>query len=473
LIVHVQTDTMKDLNSIRPDWAWEPFEPDARQPWNRRAAAHLYRRAGFGANSHELDEAVKLGVSGSVNHLLQAGSVVPPAEQAGAAGKIQASGGMMSGAVMAGGDPQALGSWWLYRMLYTQDQSLEKLALFWHGHFATSAAKVNDTDMMLTHDALLRRHARGDFGALVRGMAQDPGMLVWLDSTTNRKRSPNENFARELMELFCLGVGNYTEEDIRGLARAFTGREVRRGKFIFNARQHDRGSKTFLGQTGAFGGADAVRIVLEQPATVRFIARKLVRFFICDEPAVSDALIDPLARLFRESDLQVGPIVERIFNSNLFHSPLAIARKVRSPVELGIGVLRSLQATTNVQRLNRKLGQLGQALYYPPNVKGWDGGRAWINSSTLLGRCNLVRQTLTAKETRFHGGSLAAVTQSAGVSGAEDTIDWLLELLVATPPPDSVRQSLVAQAKSGKDNGDQRLLTLVHSISALPEFQLS
>lgn len=463
---------MNDLNSIRPDWAWAPFEPNAKRPWNRRAAAHLFRRAGFGANSQELDEAVKSGMPGLVKKLLNPGSSPDLARKAEPVGNVQLS-GMMGGAAMTGSDPRTLGAWWLYRMLYTEDQSLEKLALFWHGHFATSAAKVNDADMMLAHDALLRRHARGHFGDLVLGMAKDPAMLVWLDSTTNRKRRPNENFARELMELFCLGVGNYTEDDIRGMARAFTGWEVRRGKFVFNARQHDRGSKTFLGRTGNFGGEDAVRIVLEQPAAARFIARKLVRFFICDEPAASDELIAPLARLFRERDLQVAPVVERIFNSNLFHSPHAVARKVRSPVELGIGLLRSLHATTNIQRLNRTLGQLGQALYYPPNVKGWDGGRAWINSSTLLGRCNLVRQILDAKETRFRGGSLAAVAGGAGISGAEETVEWLLELLVVSPPPERVRESLVALAKTGDDQGDQRLRNVVHAISALPEFQLS
>ena len=456
---------MKDLNTIDPDWAWAPFEPNAKLPWNRRAAAHLYRRAGFGAHSQELDEAVKLGVSGAVKKLLNPKSSVALAEDAGPKAPAQ-MGGMM-GSAMAGGDPRNLGAWWLYRMLYSEDQSQEKLTLFWHGHFATSAAKVTDADMMRAHDALLRRHARGDFSKLVQGMAKDPAMLVWLDSTTNRKRRPNENFARELMELFCLGVGNYTEDDIRGMAKAFTGWEVRRGKFVFNARQHDRGDKTFLGRTGNFGGEDAVSIVLEQAAAPRFIARKLVRFYVSDEPVAADKLIEPLARLFRESDLNTAPVVERIFNSNLFHSAHAVARKVRSPVELGIGLLRSLQATTNIQRLNRSLGQLGQALYFPPNVKGWDGGRAWINSSTLLGRCNLVRQTVNAQETRFRGGSLAEVAKNAGVSGAADSVDWLLELLVAATPPMDVRESLVNVAKSGD------LRNVVHAISALPEFQLS
>lgn len=466
---------MNDLNAVKPDWAWAPFEPNASQPWNRRAAAHLYRRAGFGADSRQLDAAVKQGVEGAVTKLLYAGSsglADAPAKPA-AKGGFTMKADMMGGMVMAGGKPQALGAWWLYRMLHTPDQSLEKLTLFWHGHFATSAAKVTDARMIKAHDTLLRRHARGNFGELTHGMAKDPAMLVWLDSTTNRKRRPNENFARELMELFCLRVGNYTEDDIREMARAFTGWEIRKGKFLVNDRQHDDGTKTFLGQSGAFKGEDAVRIVLEQPATARFIARKLTRYLVCDEPEMPDALIEPLANHFRKNGLQVAQLVERILRSNFFFSKHAIAQKVRSPVELGIGLLRSLQATANLQQLNESLGQLGQALYYPPNVKGWDGGRAWINSSTMLGRNNLVRRLLSDKETRFEGGDLAAVAKSAGVDGAEETVDWLLELLVAPEAPRKVRASLINLGKSGKGEPHRRIAAVIHAIGALPEFQLS
>lgn len=466
---------MNDLGAVKPDWAWAPFEPSPSQPWNRRAAAHLYRRAGFGADSRQLDAAVKQGAEGAIKKLLYAGSSTledAPAKPL-AKGGFTMKADMMGSMVMSGGKPQALGAWWLYRMLHTPDQSLEKLTLFWHGHFATSAAKVTDARMIKDHDTLLRRHARGNFGQLTHGMAKDPAMLVWLDSTTNRKRRPNENFSRELMELFCLRVGNYTEEDIREMARAFTGWEIRKGKFLVNDRQHDKGSKTLLGKTGAFKGEDAVRIVLEQPATARFIARKLTRYFVCDEPEMPDALIEPLAILFRENDLQVAPLVERILRSNLFYSKHAIAQKVRSPVELGIGLLRSLEATANLQQLNQSLGQLGQALYYPPNVKGWDGGRAWINSSTMLGRNNLVRRLLSDKETRFKGGDLAAVVKSAGVDGSEATVDWLLELLVASETPRSVRASLVSLAKTSKGEPHRRIAAVIHAIGALPEFQLS
>lgn len=466
---------MNDLSAIKPDWAWEPFESTSAQPWNRRAAAHLYRRAGFGADSGQLDAAVKQGVDGAVKKLLYAGApafIDAPAKVA-TKGGFTMKADMMGSMVMAGGKPQALGAWWLYRMLHTPDQSLEKLALFWHGHFATSAAKVEDARMIKEHDSLLRRHARGSFAELTHGMAKDPAMLVWLDSTTNRKRRPNENFARELMELFCLRVGNYTEDDIREMARAFTGWEIRKGRFLVNERQHDAGSKTFLGQTGNFQGEDAVRIVLEQPATARFIARKLTRFLVCDEPEMPDALIEPLAKLFRKSDLQVAPLVDRILRSNLFYSKHAIAQKVRSPVELGIGLLRSLQATANLEQLNQSLGQLGQALYYPPNVKGWDGGRAWINSSTMLGRNNLVRRVLSDKETRFEGGDLAEVAKAAGVDGGEATVDWLLELLVAPEIPREVRTSLVSLGATANGDASERIAAVVHAIGALPEFQLS
>ena len=222
---------------------------------------------------------------------------------------------------------------------------------------------------MLTQNELLRSFAFGDFSKLLLEISRDPAMLVYLDSATNRKSHPNENYAREIMELFCLGEGNYTETDIRELARCFTGWEIRRDEFRFNRYQHDDGKKTIMNQTGEFGGEEGVKIVLEQKSAPEFIATKLVRFFVMDEPSPTVELIAPLAKELRESGMTIQPVLRKILTSNLFYSPHSVGRKVRSPVELAIGLLRSLEGTTNTFDLAEEMLTLGQGLLYPPSVR--------------------------------------------------------------------------------------------------------
>ena len=457
-----------DLTNIDPARAWAPYEPDAQRPWTRALAAHLYRRAGFGATSAELDAAVKAGYEATLDQLCN-----PPASPN--AAEFEQSVAVLAERTAAANGPQQLPAWWLFRMQGTPDPLLEKLTLFWHGHFATSAAKVEKPRLMLAQNQLLRAHARGRFEDMVKAISRDPAMLVYLDSTSNRRIRPNENYARELMELFCLGVGNYTEKDIKEVARAFTGWELRADQFAFNHIQHDTGTKSFLGGSGAFDGDDAIRVILAQPAAPRFIARKLVRFFAFDEPAAPDALVEPLAQELRKNDFQIAPAVRRLLGSNLFFSDASVGRKVKSPVELCVGLLRALGATTNLLKAAQGLSELGQALFYPPNVKGWDGGRAWVNSSTVLGRANFVRRTLLANETRFQHGGLAGLLASAGATSPEATVDWLLDVLVAVPVPPEARATLVGLVKGrdGPGERDRALTDVVHAISTLPEFQLT
>jgi uncharacterized protein (DUF1800 family) len=458
-----------DLSNLDPAWAWAPYQPDAKRPWSRRLAAHLYRRAGFGATAAELDEAVKAGPVATVERLCS-----PPSTPAGE--QFERSVGQLALRTAAGGNPQQLSAWWLYRMLGTADPLLEKLTLFWHGHFATSAAKVEKPRLMLAQNELLRRHARGKFEEMVRGVSRDPAMLVYLDSTSNRRIRPNENYARELLELFCLGVGNYTERDIKEVARAFTGWEVRGDQFAFNAIQHDTGTKSFLGASGNLDGDGAVKVVLDQPAAPRFIARKLIRFFCFDEPQAPDALVQPLADTLRAHDFEIGPAVRKLLGSNLFFSEHSLGRKVRSPVELCVGLLKGLGATTNLVKAAQGLAELGQALFFPPNVKGWDGGRAWINSSTLLGRGNFVRRVLLAGETEFASGGLATLLDGAGATTPEKSVDWLLETLVAAPVPPEAKAALVDLA-AGKGGGpgdrERRVRDVLVALSTLPEFHLA
>lgn len=453
-----------DINVVDPAWAWSPYQPDAERPWDRAMAAHLYRRAGFAANPHQLDEAAGHDPQELVHQLVSA-----RAESDAYRRQIDD----LVQAMVNTGQVRNLAAVWLYRTLSTPDQLQEKMTLFWHGHFATSADKVQDAEMMRNQNEILRRHARGDFTQLVEDISRDPAMLVYLDSATNRKAHPNENYARELMELFCLGEGNYTEKDIQELARCFTGWEVKRKRFRFNRYQYDDGTKTILGQTGPFGGEDAVRVVLQQPAAPRFIVTKLVRYFVCDDAELSPGLLEPLARQFRDDQLVVGPTLERILGSQLFFSSYAVGRKIRSPVELAVGLLRAMDATTNTLMLAEELAQLGQGLYYPPNVKGWDGGRTWINSSTLLGRANLVRQLLGSEKTRFNGGSLDALTDQHQIKTPAELVDWLSQLLVAVPLAPAARERLVQLAKESDSDGRGRVGDVVYALSTLPEFQLA
>lgn len=454
----------QDLSQLDPVWAWSPYTPNGEQPWNRARAAHLFRRAGFGATSRDLDEAAKQEPAEVVKKM------VTPNEGNSA---FERQFDELGRTMLAGNNAESLSAWWLYRMAYTPDPLLEKSTLFWHGHFATSAAKVTEAKAMLVQNELLRKHARGDFSALVLKMSRDPAMLIYLDSATNRKTHPNENYARELMELFCLGPGNYTERDIQQVARCFTGWEVRRGAFMFNEYEHDVGSKSFLGRTGKFDGDEAAKVVLEQPAAARFIVGKLLRFFVCDEPAFPESLVEPLAKEYRENGYDTGRVLGKILGSQLFFSEHAIGRKIRSPIEIGVGLLKSLEGQTNLNVLAQELAQLGHAPFFPPNVKGWDGGRTWINSSTLLARSNLVRQLALGGQTRFGGGSLESYLSSQGVSGPAETVAWLLDLLVAVPVPAAAREPLVALAGSSGGDKNRRLGELLHAIGTLPEYQLS
>ena len=452
------------LATVDPAWAWQPYQPSADQPWTRRLAAHFFRRAGFGATHDELVEALKIGPAASIQRFTSPPPAPPRYDE-----DIRS----LAASSLAGGNPKALESWWLYRMLTTPDPLREKTTLFWHGHFATSADKVTDPNLMYEQNELLREHALSEFGPLVQEISRDPAMLIYLDSATNRKQHPNENYAREIMELFCLGEGEYTERDIRELARCFTGWEIKRGKFRFNKYQHDTGSKSILGRTGEFGGEQGVEIVLEQKACPEFLVRKLIRYYLFDEPTPPPALVAPLAAELRQNGLRIGPVIGKMLGSNLFFSPHVIARKVRSPVELGIGLLRTLRGTTNLQALAEGLAPLGQEVFFPPNVKGWDGGRAWINSSTLLGRANLVRRILNNDKTRFAGGTLEDLTSRMSLRTPDDIVRGWTDLLFAVDIPPAAARQVAAMIDSGPGNREQRLKEALHLMCTLPEFQLA
>lgn len=448
-------------HAIDADWAWQPWSPTEQQPWNLQTAAHLYRRATFGATLSELRAAAADTPAAVIDRLLNAAE--PEA--------FQQQSAALAAAALASGSFRQLAAWWCHRMLHSPAACREKLTLFWHGHFATSAAKVTEPRLMLAQNELFRRLALGDFQQLVLEVSRDPAMLIYLDSATSRKAHPNENFARELMELFCLGEGQYTEQDIRELARCFTGWEIKRGRFRINRYQQDTGSKTILGLTGQFDGDAGVRIVLQQNSAADFLASRLIRFFVMDEPAASPALIAPLAATLRQHQLQLRPALQQLLSSNLFFSQLARGRRVRSPVELALGMLRSLEGSANLVALSEQLQTLGQGLFYPPSVKGWDGGRTWINSSTLLGRANLVRQLLQDEHTRFGGDTLATLLQRQQLRNGAQIVDALETLLLAVPLPEAARER-IARLLDAPGPAAGRLTTGLHTLCTLPEFQL-
>src|SRR5262245_51742460 len=253
------------------DVAWTHYQHTSKDPRDLRKVAHLHRRASFGATWAELQRDLKDGPAASVDRLLK--------PRAMSADEKQVLDSLRQG-VLDSGDADRLKAWWLYRMLYDPDSLREKLTLFWHGHFATSNRKVQSIPQMLQQNELLRQQALGPFGDLLTGIIGDAAMLVWLDGAGSKKEKPNENFGREFLELFTLGIGHYAEQDIREAARAFTGWSVDGNKGKFSDKDHDSGNKTFLKKTGGWKAADIVRITLEQPACAEFLCRKLYRFFL-------------------------------------------------------------------------------------------------------------------------------------------------------------------------------------------------
>ena len=448
------------LAEIDPVWAWSPLPAQA---WTRELAAHLHRRAGFSATWGELDAAAADGCERTVERLVS---------HAPASDSFYGEADRSVAALLASGNAENLSAWWLYVMLGTPQPLLEKLTLFWHGHFATSAAKVTDGRMMFAQHALLRKHALGRFGPMLDELSKDPAMLVWLDSTTNHKAHPNENFAREVMELFCLGIGHYTEHDIKEAARAFTGWELRKDEFRFNRYQHDDGLKSLLGKSGRFTGDDVLAILLEQPATARFLVRKLFRYLVSETAEAPDALLEPLAAGYRAAGYDMTWLLRTMLGSNFFYSPHALRQRIKSPVEFAIGFLHALEGSANTYALANDLRDLGQAVFFPPNVKGWDGGSAWINSSTLVGRANLVWNILSDRDGRFN--TRLALDRLAALNGADDPAAIsrrLADLLIGFPLPDAVYVQLAAVA--GDKASPNRLERIVQAIATLPEFQLA
>ena len=295
---------------------------------------------------------------------------------------------------------ELLRAWWVREMLSTPSSLTERMTLFWHNHFTSGQDKVQYPQQMAQQNMLLRRDALGNFGELLHDVAKDPAMLQYLDGASNRKGKPNENFAREVMELFTLGEGHYTQRDVSEAARAYTGWSLDPDTqaYVWRANQHDDGDKTVLGQTGPFDGDQVLDILLARPETATFVTTKLWREFVSDTP--DPARIAPIAAQFRASHYDIKVALRGLFMSDAFWDDGDRGVLVKSPVEFVVGTLRAFDiGYDNTAPFAAQIRTLGENLFYPPNVKGWPGGTIWINSSTLLARKQFVEQLFRATET--------------------------------------------------------------------------
>jgi uncharacterized protein (DUF1800 family) len=443
-----------------PERAWSPYEPDAAQPWDRQAVAHLHRRAGFAAPWAVLERDLGEGPGPSLRRLLEG---EPASGDGQPAAAFEARHDAMARSIGGSGNLPRLQAVWLHRMILTPHPLRERMTLFWHDHFATSNNKVGNPALMRRQNALLRQHALGDFGALLTSMAKDPAMLIWLDSATNRKTHPNENYAREVMELFTLGRGHYSEKDIQEAARAFTGFFVQGDRFRVVASQHDAGEKTILGKSGPFEGDDVARILLDQPACAEYVCGKLFRHFVSEVDEPSPALIAPLASAFRDQGYAIAVPVGMILRSRLFFDPAVRRRRVKSPVELTVGTVRALEIlkpTVSSDALAEVNGRMGQGLYVPPSVAGWDGGPAWINTTTTLARTNFMLDLLGDDDRLGKRFDAAELAERHGASS--DVAGFYADLLVQDAFDRTVRDRLKGTPKE--------IATLVLTS---PEYQLA
>jgi uncharacterized protein (DUF1800 family) len=365
--------------------AWSPYQPTAAAPWNQERVVHLHRRAAFGAAWPEIQRDLNDGPKAAISRLLDGKSRlegVPP--------DFDSLSSVIGQAAADSGNPERLKAWWLYRCLFTPHPLQERLTLMWHNHFATSNLKVDDLKLMKRQNDVLRKFALAPFGDLLRNIVRDPALLEWLDAPQNRKGHPNENLGRELMELFTLGVGHYSENDVKEAARALTGWTVRQGEFRDQATAHDDGEKEILGQSGKLAGDDLIKILLAQPASARrLVWRATTEFFgegVLDGPA-----LDELAAELVRHELDIHWLVETILRSDLFFTQVNIHSRVCDPVSFAMGPLRALECWRNSPStlvLAEWVTRMGQDLFYPPNVGGWNGGRAWLSTRTVIARAN-------------------------------------------------------------------------------------
>ncbi len=456
--------------------------------WDERHAAHLLRRAGFGGAPQEVAAAARSNAHDVVESLVHftgtsnvplPGVYDPSQELLGLLGSAPDDRKMVLQNIRMRSRASiiAMQMWWLNRMLTTPAPLQEKMTFFFHGHFTTAAIQKGVwPNYVYNQNQLYRQNALGNLRDLTLAVSKDPAMLIYLDNASNNKAHPNENYARELMELFTLGHGNYSEEDIRQSARAFTGWTVNRrtGEFIDNPRIHDSGTKMFLGRSGNFDGADIVSIIYQQPAAAKFWASTLLSYFVYDDP--EPQLVDAFAGVIRKYDFNLAPIMSTLLQSNVFFSPRAYRALVKSPVEFVVGTHKSFALTEIDKNAPRALNQMGQVLFYPPNVAGWPGGTNWVTSQTMIARQNYLAQ-LSNSPMMANSTWLEQTPMDANRASFE-----LIQVLLQGDAPDVARSQLVAYLNGtstsalkslGAENFQERVRGAAYLTMAMPAYQLA
>lgn len=481
---HMAAGYVRPAGQLDIETALEPYGG----PWNERLAAHLLRRAGFGGtpgeiaryagmNAHDAAEAL---IHAPDTSSLTAPAIMPyPVDRLRAARALDADArreavkGIRKEAVRS---IVALQMWWLERMLTTPAPLQEKMTFVLHGHFTTAAIQKGVwPNLVYGQNQLYRRYALGNLHDLTLAVSQDPAMLLYLDNAENNKSHPNENYSRELMELFTLGLGNYTEEDVRQSARAFTGWTIdrRTGAFFDNARTHDDGAKTFLNRTGKFTGTDMVDIIYRQRACERFWATALLNAFVYNDP--EPELVDAYANVISRNHFELAPSLSMLFRSNLFFSPRSYRALVKSPVEFAVGAHKALGLTTIEPGTPAALRAMGQVLFYPPNVAGWPGGANWLTSQMLISRENFALKLVNAPQT---GASpwLGRVGNDPRAA-ARDLVSTILQ---NDAPQDAYAQLVSYLDGTGTsalgalspENSDERVRNAAYLTMAMPAYQL-
>jgi len=447
--------------------------PIAPSDWNRARAAHLLERAGFGGTPDEIDAVARLTPAEAVRRLVyfegapaaelpafdhsgvfEEGLDPFPASRPATTDTARDKGEVIGVRVKDGGnrrmqpvvnkffywlrasklETDRVAYWWANRMLTSPRPLQERMALFWHGHFATNEDKVRDYRKMLNQLDLFQREGLGNFRTLLIGVAQDPAMLAFLDAGVNVKGAPNENFAREIMELFTMGVGHYSEHDIREAARAFTGWNFEGVAFHIDAAKHDGAAKEVLGRRGNFDGVQVIDIILDQPATPRFLASKLYRQFVRDD--VDPALAEELGRRLKAANYDIAAFLEMLLMSRDFHAPESVATHIKGPVELVVSTYRKLGLTEvpGVPDFNETTAALGQRLMHPPTVAGWAQGRSWITPGLLLERGNFVLDVALPDINYIPGDRYPAAQAGYEIRYVHERIRSGLDLTTATKP---------------------------------------
>jgi len=494
------------------------LSPLPRLKWSRDKAAHLLNRAGFGGTPSEIDAAYARGLAATLSQLVDfdnAAARVPPPVWAHPRNIREARMELQSKRdqpeerkeqlreiqMTENNNILDLRQWWLDRMMNSPAPLLEKMTLFWHGHFATSIEKVKDAYWIWLQNETLRRNALGNFTTLTRQMSRDPAMMIYLDLQQSHKEHPNENWARELMELFTVGIGNYTENDVREAARAFTAYRIdlTTQKFRFAPMQQDRTNKNFMGRTGPLIGDDIIDILVSKPVCAQFIGRKLWRFFVEDEPTPES--VEQIAKTIRAHNFEFRPVLREIFNSELFYSDRAMGSQVKSPVQYVVQTSKTLESPLpSALAAQNAMRQMGQTLFAPPNVKGWDGGKAWITTSTLLFRYNFANYLINGDEIlpaaamaargkagpgfRRTGRELEKIQRDPINVGKiapvelrdkpEELVSLLTARIFSVPVADKERQTFIGYLEARKpDTSDQTVRGLIHLMMSTPQFQLT